>query len=179
MTSSVDGWFRPAAAAAALQLLVLVMTGCEKSDATRQCANQLDGYTVAYPAEWHVNPAEFLAPCSLFDPQPIAVPRDSEVPIEIAVMVGVQPMPFEELTGDVLGRRTLSRQATTIDGRPAMRIDGETTGDGLHSPGIRSYAYFVDLGDRTLIAATHDVGPVSFERKRDVLDAIIQSATLP
>jgi hypothetical protein len=54
-----------------------------------------------------------------------------------------------------------------------MRIEGESTGEGLHDRGIRSYQYVVDLGDTSMIAVTYDVGEPAFERKRQVLDAMM------
>ncbi len=137
---------------------------------TTECANNDDGYAIEYPAGWQVNTGEILSPCALFDPDPIEVPRNSEIPIEIAIMINVEPVPFATLTGDVMGRRNLARELTTVDGRNAMRVDGETTGEGLYDAGIRSYQYFVDLGDTTMVASTYDVGATPFERKRRILD---------
>ncbi len=140
---------------------------------TTECTNRVEGYAVQYPATWHVNTGEILGPCSLFDPDPITVPRDSEIPLEIAIAIGFEPVPFATLTGGVLGRRDLSRERTTVDGREALRIEGESTGEGLHDRGIRSYQYFVDLGDTTMTAATYSVGAMPFERKRRILDAMM------
>ena len=140
---------------------------------TAECADSARGYTVAYPATWHVNTGEILGPCSLFDPDPVEVPRDSEIPIEFAIAIGFQPVPFATLTDDALGRSILSRQPTKVDGRDAMRIESESTGEGLHDAGIRSYQYVVDLGDTTLIATTYGAGSLPLERKRRILDAMM------
>lgn len=140
---------------------------------TTECVNRIEGYMVEYPATWHVNTGEILGPCSLFDPDPIEVPRDSEIPLEIAITIDFEPVPFATLTGEVLGRRDLSREQTTVDGREAMRIECESTGEGLHDPGIRSYQYFVDLGDTTMIATTYGAGSLPLERKRRILDAMM------
>jgi hypothetical protein len=142
---------------------------------TVECVNRVHGYAVRYPAGWHVNTGDVVAPCSLFDPGPIEVPRDSEIPVSIAVMIGVEPVAFATLTGDVLGRREVSRQSLMVQGREAMRIDGESTGEGLYDRGIRSYEYFVALGDSTLTAATYGVGSLPLERKRLILDAMMET----
>lgn len=144
-------------------------------DRTSACVNREAGYVIRYPADWHVNTGEILGPCSLFDPEQIEIPRDSEVPIEIALMIGLEPVPFTTLTGQVLGRRDLTRERTTVDGREAMRIEGETTGEGLHDRGIRSYQYFIDLGDTTLVATTYDAGSLPFDPKRRVLDGMMET----
>lgn len=144
-------------------------------EVTTECVNPAEGYAVRYPASWHVNTGEILGPCALFDPEPIEVPRDSEVPIEIAVMIDMEPVPFTSVAGDVLGRREISRERTTVDGREAVRIEAETTGEGLHPPGIRFYQYLADLGDTTMIAVTYDAGTLPFERRRRVLDAMMSN----
>ncbi|MEX2572309.1 MAG: hypothetical protein WD737_13505 [Gemmatimonadota bacterium] len=140
-----------------------------------QCLNREEGFAVQYPADWHVNTGDVMEPCSLFDPEPITVPRDSEVPIEIAIMIDFEGVPFATVTGDVLGRREIARESITVDGREGVRIESATTGEGLHPPGIGSYQYFVDLGDTTMIATTYDAGGVTFGRKRQVLDEMMAS----
>lgn len=141
---------------------------------TSECVNPTKGYAVLYPADWQVNTSDVVGPCTLFDPEPIEVPRGSEIPIDIAVMIDVEPVPIATLSGDVRGRRNLSRERTTVDGREAVRIEGESTGEGLYDRGQRSYQYFVDLGDSTMVAATYDAGSVPFERKRRILDAMME-----
>lgn len=168
----------------ALLLLALGVTACERREApetradtaiavTARCVNEADGYAVSYPAEWHVNAGDILGRCAVFDPDPIHIPENSELPIEFAVMLDVEPVAFSTIAGDVLGRRDRSREPTRVGGREGLRIDTETTGEGLHSAGILMYMYVVDLGDRAMIATTYDVGTVPFERKRRVLDAMM------
>lgn len=142
---------------------------------TSECVNTTTGYAVRYPADWYVNASDIVDPCSLFDPEPIEIPRDSEIPIDIAVMLDVESVPITTLSGDVRGRRNLSRERTTVDSREAVRIEGESTGEGLYDRGQRSYQYFVDLGDSTLIAATYEAGSIPFERKRRILDAMMET----
>jgi hypothetical protein len=149
--------------------------GGPTTSATSECVNAADGYSVRYPAAWHVNGSPPFAPCSFFDPEPLELPVDSEVPLEIAVAISVQPIDFATATGETLGRRDLAREPITLAGRKALRIEGETTGEGLHDRGILSYQYFVDFDDRTLIATTYGAGPLPFERKREALDAMMRS----
>lgn len=141
----------------------------------RECVDGEQGFSVAYPASWHPDRDEVVGPCALFHPDPFEVPRDSEVPIEIAVMIGIQPVAYREISGETMGRRVISRESTTVDGREAVRILGETTGEGLHDAGIRMYEYLVDLGEETLIAVTYDAGTPPFQEGRRVLDAMMAS----
>lgn len=145
----------------------------DTSGTTSECVNRADGYVIRYPASWEVNSAEIVAPCSLFDPEPIEIPVASEIPLDIAVVIGVEPVAFQTLSGDALGRRDLSRERTTVGGRRAVRIESETTGEGLHDAGIRFHRVVVDLGDRTFVAATYDVGSPSYEAKHAILDQMM------
>lgn len=141
---------------------------------TRECVNREKGYSLEYPADWQVNDVELLGPCALFDPDPIEVPENSELPPAIAVAIDVEPVPFATVTGEVIGRREISREATIVDGRTAVRMEAESTGEGLHDRGLRSYHYFIDLGGAmTIVATTHGVGDTPFERKRRILDAMM------
>jgi hypothetical protein len=146
--------------------------------ATSECVNADDGYSVRYPSGWHVSAGPPFEPCSFFDPEPLELPVASEVPAELAVTISMEPIDFATATGETLGGRNFAREPISIAGRQALRIEGETTGDGLYDRGIRSYQYFVDLGDRTLIATTYGAGPLPFERKREALDAMMRSLVL-
>ncbi len=116
--------------------------------------------------------------CSLLDPEPITVPPATEIPLDIAVSIRLEPVPYETVAGDVRARRELSRQETTVNGREAVQIESEATGEALHPEGVRSYQYFVNLGDTTMIASTYDGGTFPYDRKRRVLDAMLATFDL-
>lgn len=143
------------------------------------CSNPDDGYAVRYPSGWHTNPGEVVAPCRLFHPAPIEVPPDSEIPFDIAVIIGVEQVPFEQATSADLGRRVLAREPAEVAGRPAALLRTESTGDGLLPAGVRGYHYYVDLGERTLSASTFDAGEPAFATRQQVLDAMVATLTLP
>lgn len=142
---------------------------------TRECVNRGEGYSIRYPAMWHVNAGSTMDPCSLFDPEPIRLPGNSQIPPSIAVMIDIEPVAFTAVTGEVLGRHETVRESARIDGRSAVRMDSTSTGQGLYGRGMRSYSYFIDLGGATMIASTHDVGGIPFERKRRILDAMMET----
>ncbi len=173
-------------------LLTLVAFGCERPEPgerqpdaarapaadpamteTAQCINRVEGYAVEYPAGWHTNPGEVMDECSLFDPEPVTVAPATEIPHDIAVSIRFEPVPYETVAGEVLGRRELSREAITVDGREAVQIESEATGEALLPEGARSYQYFVNLGDTTMVASTYDVGEFPYDRKRRILDAMM------
>jgi hypothetical protein len=139
------------------------------------CINSIDGYAVEYPEGWQAYEGDISGPCTTFDTEPIEIGIGSELPLEIAITIGFEGIQLEALTGDVFGRRNLSSDRTTVDGKDAVRIESVTTGEGLHDRGISVYQYFVDLGDTTMIAGTYGVGEIPFERKRQILDAMMST----
>ncbi len=139
------------------------------------CANPPDGYYLEYPAGWRTNRADILPLCSVFHPDEFEIPRESEMPAEFAVTIGFEEIAFASLTGEMFGRREISRRNVRVDGREGVAILSESTGEGLYDAGMRAYQYFVDLGTTTMVATTYDVGEPYFERRRQILDAMMAS----
>lgn len=142
------------------------------------CTNPEYGFTVDHPADWEVNEANGLPPCSAFDPDDVSMPEAGEVPVDIAVVIKREPVPYERVTdfeGD-FSVSPVSVQETTVAGRRAVAAELEHTGQGLYPDGHRHFAYYIDLGSSTVIAATHRVEGASVppyrERKR-ILDAMV------
>jgi hypothetical protein len=147
------------------------------------CTNEVSGYTVRYPAGWLVNTGDVLPPCSVFDPRNVDIPVDSELPAAIAVAISRQDVGFRQAT-DFAADPSVDVVSTTVaevDGHPALRAELRHTGWGLYDAGHRSYAWFVDLGDQTLIAVTHDVqdaDPPPFAARQRILDAMLASVRI-
>lgn len=142
---------------------------------TQTCTNAEAGFRVDYPADWHTNDGSVMPACSLFDPQPITVPPASEIPQDIAVSIGREQVAFGVAAGEDIGRRVLTADTTRIDGRTAVRMESEATGEGLYDAGMLSYSWVVDLDDAVLIAQSHDAGEPDFAAKKSVLDRMMQS----
>ena len=67
-----------------------------------------------------------------------------------------------------------------VDGRQALRIEAEASGEGLAPRGMRSLRYVIDLGGgRSLIATTHDTGAGRYETEKRILGAMVESLDLP
>lgn len=146
---------------------------------SQRCTNAAHGFTVSYPEGWHINDGEVLPACSAFAPAPIEIPRNSELPFEIAVVIDVEDVPADQLTRSSQFERVLSASQLSIGGRSASRVEVEATGEGLADRGMRSVRYVVDLGGgRTLIATTHRVGD-TFERNAQILGQMMDSITFP
>ncbi|MDQ4137583.1 MAG: hypothetical protein M3116_01880, partial [Actinomycetota bacterium] len=86
----------------------------------------------------------------------------------------VAPAPEGSSGTEVLGHRT-----TTIDGRPAVRAETRTTGQGLLPRGTRMTGWFVDAGDGTLVATTSEAAAAGrYEDNVKVLDGMVNSLHL-
>jgi hypothetical protein len=146
------------------------------------CTNEDVGYAVEYPDGWHVNDGEVLPACSAFDPEPVAIPDRTDIPTDIAVVIRGEPIAFADLSdpaGDP-GVTVQDRQDLTIDGRSAVALELEATGEGMYPEGHVLHRYVVEVNaDTSLVAETHDVEAAtpSFDERRDILDEMVRSLT--
>lgn len=144
------------------------------------CGHPEHGYEVSYPAGWHTNPGDVIASCSVFDPDPIELQPDTEIPLDLGVIILVDPVPFDTAADpDERFERVLEREELEVDGGRAARLETEATGEGMTPEGTLSYRYVVDLDDeRTLIASTYEVGDLDYEDKKGVLDRMVETLEL-
>ena len=147
------------------------------------CTNDELGLTVDYPRDWSTNDGGVLAACSLFDPGPIDVEPNTEIPRDLAVVLHGSDRQYATYAdaGDEPGTRQLERRETTVAGHDAVAMLLEATEDApLLEPGTRLYRWVVDLGVdemtavSTMLAVTYDEGEPDFEEKRRILDAMVQ-----
>lgn len=152
-------------------------TAAPRTTLSQRCTNTAHSFTVSYPEGWHTNDGAVLPACSAFAPAPIEIPRESELPFEIAVVIDVENVPAEQLTRSSEFERVLSTSALSIGRRSASRVEVEATGEGLADRGMRSVRYVVDLGaGRTLIASTHRVND-SYARNAEILGQMLETIT--
>lgn len=111
-----------------------------------------DGFAVSAPAEWATNPGDVLPPCSNFDPEPFDVPPATDDRVA-AIAAYVDPVGFAVAAAPD-DSRDADRAVTAVDGRQAVRLAYEATGDGLYAAGTPITAYLVDVStpeaERTL-----------------------------
>jgi hypothetical protein len=142
---------------------------------SQRCTNTRYGISISYPAGWQTNDGSLLPACSAFDPTPIDIPRDSEIPFDIAVVLDVEQVPLEQFTRSSSFQRVLAATPMTIAGRNASRVEVEADGDRLADRGLRTLRYVIDLGaGRTLIASTHATDG-SYEQKKEILGRMMES----
>lgn len=139
------------------------------------CTNDEAGYRVRYPQGWHTNDGSVVAACRLFDPAPIEVPENSEIPFDIAVLIQQIEVPYPQAVEVGEAQEELSRQTLTVNGRQATYLEVRSTGRGLGPAGIVSSHYYLDLPGGTVLVSTYDVEGVDYEANQDVLDLMIRS----
>lgn len=147
------------------------------NELAERCENPEAGYAVRYPAGWHTNDGSVTAPCSFFHPEAFELPEASEPP-PLAVSISRQPVAFAAVTGESPATRVVVSREVEVAGRPALRRETESTGEGLLSAGVRSLEYLVDLDGETLIAATRSQGRLDFERNGEVLQEMVATLEL-
>lgn len=146
---------------------------------TQRCANERHGFSVSYPAGWSTNDGSVLPACSVFHPAPVELPRESEIPFELAVVIGVENAAFDPAVRSSQWERVISSQRLKIADRDAVRVESEATGEGLAERGMRSVRYVVDLGNgRTLTATTNDTDD-AYARNQDVLARMVATISVP
>lgn len=146
------------------------------SELTSRCVNEQVGYRVRYPDGWFTNDGDVLPACSVFHDERIELEQGTEIPFTMSVSMTASNVAFAEAS-DEQDRAidVSSREETTVDGRDAVSITGEGTGQALVPDGMAVYRYTIDLPDGTLIARTYEAGDDAFERKRQTLDRMMDS----
>lgn len=141
---------------------------------TQSCGSEL-GYSIDYPEGWHSNEGTTVPDCTLFDPHPISVEEGTQLPIDIAVSIRLEPVEAETiLEADETVEET-AREETEVAQRRAWIVETVATGSGLLAEGTASYRYIIDLDAETLIVETYDEGAMDFEEKRDLLDEMVRT----
>lgn len=139
------------------------------------CTNEAIGYTVSYPVGWQTNSGDVVKKCQIFDFRSIQLRERSE-DFDEGVYFDLERVPFERiLNARSQGLREISRQETTVNNRRAVVIENESNGLTLLPKGVRSYKYFIDFKDKTLIVVTYQVKSQNYQRNKKVLDKMVES----
>lgn len=121
------------------------------------CTSKDNGYTLMYPTGWHAELAYAGWQCALFDPHPITITPDSEIPL-VTVVASVTDFAFNtavaQYTDPTITSLT-SQTGLTIDGHSAVAVEiVMTQGVQALPPGTMRYAVLIEWGARTLIIET-------------------------
>jgi hypothetical protein len=160
---------------------VTVTTTAQTARPTTPCTNDAAGFTIRYPAGWHTDTVGPGGECLFFDPEPFAVPANSDF-TGTALEVHVPQEPFDAVVRSLTDERfarVLEREAATVAGRPALRLLVEATGEGLLDAGTRVYEYVVDRGDTPpLVVQTTLTAAGDLDRRRAVVDEAVRTLEL-
>jgi hypothetical protein len=144
------------------------------------CVSRVDSterWRVPFPTDWHTNSGEVEPECSFFDPEPFELEPGTES-FDIAISMRIASVGFEQATDPDRCATVQSRNELTIDGRRAVVMEKVSTGRCILPEGVDFVQYFADLGDRTFIASTYDVGDNDFDQNREVLRDMMRGIDL-
>jgi hypothetical protein len=174
--------FLVASLAAAAVLVFVEGESDLQADAPRKvtpwprCRNAALGYSIAYPPGWHHD-----RNCAFFDPEPFTVPANSDF-YGTALEVQVAQESWENVVRGLTDERFArlrSRRELRVNGRRAVLVEVEATGEGLYERGYGLYAYVVDPGGRPplVVQATRPPG-ADWGSRKAVADRAVRSLRL-
>lgn len=135
-----------------------------------------DGFTISFPEDWGA-----VSDCGQFGPEPIDEPAPATDERTGVVSAFIDPVPFEQVAEPTEGDR--DRREATVDGRPAVRVEGQVAGESLYPQGTEYVRWLVDVTDggapATLFVDAYDLGyDIELEQAVRVLDAMVDSVRI-
>ena len=146
--------------------------GGDQAQLDQSCESP-DGFTISFPGDW-----EAVSDCGQFGPAPLDEPAPATDERTGVVSAFIDPVPFEQVVEPAPGDG--AREETTIDGLPAVRVEGQQEAEGLYPEGTAYVRWMVDLsevrGDATLFLDAYDLGyDIGFDQAVQVLDEMAQT----
>jgi hypothetical protein len=121
----------------------------------RLCVNPVEGFSTGYPGGWYTTEVRPSEVCRQFHPTSFEIPRESEYPQTALNVRLTNALPDRD---DTEFERVLLWEETTVAGRPAVRVETESTGLGQRLAGSKSYGYTIRFG-KTLIMVFAEAEP--------------------
>jgi hypothetical protein len=145
---------------------------------TASCRSDAVGITVTYPAGWVAYSGDARWTCLLFDPQPIDIPVDSELPpVAVAIFEDTRPASTVAADFETASVYTiLSTDSGSADGRGAVTFEVENTGQGYYEKGVHQTVVIVDRGSRgSLVLETTGMAGARYDGNVEVLARMVES----
>lgn len=145
---------------------------------TASCRSETVGITVTYPAGWIAYGGDARWTCLLFDPQPIDVQLDSELPpVAVAIFDDARPASTVAADFETASVYTvLYKDSGTVDGRDAVAYEVENTGEGYYGKGVRQTVVIVDRGSRgSLVLETTGTAGARYDGNVEVLVRMVEA----
>jgi hypothetical protein len=145
------------------------------------CSNTARGFAVGYPAHWYADEVSEDESCKYFDPDPFEIPPQSDFS-GTALEIDPGGDGYATVVDGLVDRRfarVLARRETTVQGRRAVRIETEATGQGLEDRGVKVTSWVVDRdGAAFLVRTTGFPGKGDYPSRQATLDRAIETLTL-
>ena len=145
-------------------------------DLGERCENPRDGYRIHYPEAWHTNEGEVTAPCQVFDVEVPQVEADTVMPLASSVLILTEDHRFDEMRAlieDDPATEVHDVVETEIGEREALRVDGVATGETYLAEGVEIHRTYVAFDDRTLVAASNDLGELDLDHRRELIRGML------
>ncbi len=145
----------------------------------KTCRAAKAGLTVSYPAAWYTVTGYPDWNCMLFDPSPIKIVLNSELP-PVAILIAQDTRSAADVIADFTTNpdmfEVLDSQAGTVDGLDATALMVRDTGNGLMAAGTEELVVVVDRGSRggLMLAVIGEPG-AAFDANAEALGAVISS----
>jgi hypothetical protein len=142
------------------------------------CRSDAAGIDVSYPAGWYTVSDGSQWTCLLFDPAPIEVLPDTELPV-VAVQIFAEGRTYAEVKSDFETAsvyKVVGTDTGVVDEHDATAYELENTGEGFYEKGVLQAVVVVDLGDRgTLIVETVGVAGAAYDANVEALIGIVET----
>jgi len=143
-------------------------TGPSLPHGWRRCVNTVEGFSIAYPGDWYTTEIRPREVCRQFHPTTFVIPREGEYPLTALNVGWVDGFPGRV---DTEFDRVLRWEQTTVAGRPAVRVETESTGAGQDVIGTRRYGYTIRHGNRLIsVFAAAEPGATGYPGWKAVVD---------
>ncbi len=145
---------------------------------TATCRSETVGVTVTYPAAWYAYTGDPRWTCLLFDPQPIEIVPDSELPpVAVAIFDDTRPAATVAADFETASIYTiLNTGSGIVDGRDAVAYEVENTGEGYYEKGVRQTVVIVDRGGRgSLVLETTGTAGARYDGNVEALVRIVDA----
>jgi len=142
------------------------------------CSYDHGGYGIDYPAGWFT-PVDPDWVCQLFDPEPIAVERYTELPI-VAVTVYVDSHHLGRVRAflaDPSFYEVVSEETGTFSdaSRPGTILETRQTEELLWPAGTLTYSVLVNRLDATIVVTTNDLAAGDYALNKQIALAMAHS----
>ncbi len=146
------------------------------------CSNEVHGYTIGHPAEWHTDSTQRSNACRWFDPDEFDLEPGTEAP-PTAISVNPTKRPYEkarEQLRDSENHELESFERVTIRDLEAVRFGRVQTEQLLFPAGTRSYGYVFNNDGRALYLETRKLpdSDTDYEANKQILDQAARTVDL-